>query len=148
MYYNDEEAAIEHLANNLKCIYTRYSTNEKKNDVYSTGSWSLLSKLWEQQLQKSPQDYHLKESIAATALTAGLTTTAISQYMAAATQALEQQKYVHALKLIMRAEEAVVELESSDTWQDLRDSENIRSVSTLILIIVSNVDMMLIFAEI
>lgn len=80
-----------------------------------------MSKLWEQRLAARPSDYKLKESIAITARTAGLTTMAISQYVLAASQALEQKKYLHALKLILEAEAVL-----KDSAGDFKDIEGMR----------------------
>lgn len=59
MYYNDVDAAVGKLAQSLRCVFT------------NTGSWTLLSQIWSEQMERNPNDYKLMENIGHIALDAG-----------------------------------------------------------------------------
>jgi hypothetical protein len=59
-YRNDIDSAVEKLVESLHCVFT------------NTGSWALLSQIWTEQLQKSPNNYNLMEDIGDKAMTAGM----------------------------------------------------------------------------
>jgi hypothetical protein len=47
------------LAQSLRCVFT------------NTGSWTLLSQIWSEQMERNPNDYKLMENIGHIALDAG-----------------------------------------------------------------------------
>ncbi len=95
LYYNDVDRAIDQLVRNMRCVYS------------STGSWTLLSKLWEEKIRAAPNDYKVKEKIGDYSLGVGMFMMAVHQYQASAAMALHQQKMIRALQLSVKAERAL-----------------------------------------
>ena len=92
----DYEGAIEAAAGNLQCIYSNMH------------SWELLSKIWESKLSTRPTDFVLYEEIADICLKAGITVVATKKFLHAARLAQDQKKHSQALRLSLKAEEALL----------------------------------------
>jgi hypothetical protein len=109
------DQAIQHLLESLKCVYTL------------SASWKILSQIWEERMRNAPRDFQIVSEIGDQCADAGehllslllsslpccplgLSMMAIKQYQQATSLALEQKKYLSALRNSMRAEKILKKL--------------------------------------